>query len=415
MVAPPPNRPVLIRSAPIRPAPGVQAFAILAGIEALTRGTLLSVFPLVMYRAFQDAAVVSGFYFAVGLLSLATGLMVPMLTRLMPRRWVYTLGVGLYLLAAVCGMIGGTFTAVALLCGTLGTATVFVCFNAYVLDNVAKADFSKLETLRLFYGGIGWSGGPVTGVWLLQYWHGAPFAVSGIAASVMLAAFWAFRMGNGRVITRAKAASPNPFVYLRRFFLQPRLVSGWSFAVIRSCGWWVFIVYVSIFAVDRGLGDKVGGIATSLANLGLFISPFMLAWMKKRTVRLAVRAGFAFGGVCFLIGAAVSPWPWATVGVLMVGAYALVWLDICGGLPFLMSVKPSERTEMSAVYSSFRDVSGIVTPGVAWVVLHLAPVEAVFAVMGVGMFAAWAVAGRLHPDLGLPGAERMRGLAEPRG
>ena len=31
-------------------------------------------------------------------------------------------------------------------------------------------------------------------------------------------------------------------------------------------------------------------------------------------------------------------------------------------MPFLMAVKPSERTEMSAVYSSFRDVSGILTP-----------------------------------------------------
>jgi MFS transporter, ACDE family, multidrug resistance protein len=28
-----------------------------------------------------------------------------------------------------------------------------------------------------------------------------------------------------------------------------------------------------------------------------------------------------------------------------------------------MAVKPSERTEMAAVYSSFRDVSGILTPG----------------------------------------------------
>ena len=75
-----------------RAAPGVQAFGLLAGIEALTRGTLLSVFPLVMYRAFQDAQVVSSFYFLVGILSLCTGLMVPLLTRFVPRRWVYTLG-----------------------------------------------------------------------------------------------------------------------------------------------------------------------------------------------------------------------------------------------------------------------------------------------------------------------------------
>jgi MFS transporter, ACDE family, multidrug resistance protein len=78
----------------------------------------------------------------------------------------------------------------------------------------------------------------------------------------------------------------------------------------------------------------------------------------------------------------------------------LVMLDVVGGLPFLMSVKPSERTEMSAVYSSFRDVSGIVTPGLAWAVLWVAPLPAIFLAAGVGLLASWAVAGLLHPRLG---------------
>ena len=71
-----------------------------------------------------------------------------------------------------------------------------------------------------------------------------------------------------------------------------------------------------------------------------------------------------------------------------------------GGLPFLMSVKPSERTEMSAVYSSFRDVSGILTPGAAWLVLFFAPLPGIFVAAGIGLLAAWAVAGQLHPRLG---------------
>ena len=75
-------------------------------------------------------------------------------------------------------------------------------------------------------------------------------------------------------------------------------------------------------------------------------------------------------------------------------------LDVVGGLPFLMAVKPSERTEMSAVYSSFRDVSGILPPGAAWLVLLVAPLPGVFAAAGVGLISAFAVAGRLHPRLG---------------
>jgi hypothetical protein len=73
-----------------------------------------------------------------------------------------------------------------------------------------------------------------------------------------------------------------------------------------------------------------------------------------------------------------------------------------------MSVKPAERTEMSAVYSSFRDVSGILSPGLAWVVLQFTNVSGVFAAGGCALLLAWVVAGRLHPHLGVPGGLRVR-------
>jgi predicted exporter len=84
----------------------------------------------------------------------------------------------------------------------------------------------------------------------------------------------------------------------------------------------------------------------------------------------------------------------------MAASVFLVMLDVVGGLPFLMAVKPSERTEMSAVYSSFRDVSGILTPGAAWAVLLVAPLPGIFAAAGLGLGAAFVVAGWLHPRLG---------------
>ncbi len=85
----------------------------------------------------------------------------------------------------------------------------------------------------------------------------------------------------------------------------------------------------------------------------------------------------------------------------MAASVFLVMLDVVGGLPFLMSVKPSERTEMSAVYSSFRDVSSILTPGAAWLVLWVAPLPGIFVAAGAGLVASWLVAGRLHHRLGV--------------
>ncbi len=389
-----------------RVTPGVHAFALLSGIEAVVRGTALAVYPLVMYRVWGDAATVAQLYFAVGVCSLLTTLALPMIARRIPRRWIYTFGAMLYVLSAVLGIAGGKAVTAALLCHTMGTAMVFVCFNAYVLDHVGKMDFGRLESLRLVYAGLGWSLGPVTGVWLLGVWPEAPFVLIGTAATALLGVFWRTRFEDGRAI--APAATSRPFTYLIRFFSQPRLVAGWTFTVIRSCGWWVYIVYVGIFAVQNGLGEQVGGIAMSLANMGLFLAPLMLRWMQRRSVRQAVRTGFLVSACCFILATLSSPLPWVTVALLIIGSYFLILLDICGGLPFMMSVKPSQRTEMSAVYSSFRDVSGILSPALVWLVLHFTPVAGVFAWFGLALLAAWALAGRLHPQLGVPGARRVR-------
>jgi len=66
----------------------------------------VSVFPLAMYQALQDALIVSKVYFAVGLASLLTGLMVPYLTRFIARRWVYSAGAGLFVIGALLAIQG---------------------------------------------------------------------------------------------------------------------------------------------------------------------------------------------------------------------------------------------------------------------------------------------------------------------
>jgi MFS transporter, ACDE family, multidrug resistance protein len=384
------------------PAPSARGFAVLAGVESMIRGILVSVFPLVMYRAFGDAALVSRIYFGVGVISLVAGLMVPWLTGFVPRRWMYSLGVGLAIVGAGLGVLGGGWVAGALLCITVATVTVFVCFNAYVLDHIARAELGRTETLRMFYSALAWTAGPVTGVWLLSWWEPAPFLVSGTAAVLLLAVFWYMRLGNGKLITRARGPAPNPLAYLGRFFAQPRLIAGWMFAVLRSCGWWVYVVYLPIYAVESGLSDRLGGIALSMTNALLFTTPLMLRAMRGRPVRLAVRLGFMAAGIGFAAAMLTAATPPLAVLCLFAGSVFLILLDIFGGLPFLMAVKPSERTEMSAVYSSFRDVSGILTPGAAALLLLFAPLPTIFGAVGFGLLAMWAVAGRLHPQLGVP-------------
>ncbi|MEH6645614.1 MFS transporter [Sulfitobacter sp.] len=383
------------------PAPSVRGFAILAGFEAVIRGILISVFPVAMLDALGDVARVSSVYFMIGLTSLVAGLLVPFLNRFIPRRWMYLIGASGYVLGCSAAMVGTPALMVTgLVFNSIATVTTFVCFNSYVLDYIARVELGRCETLRLFYSALGWTVGPFAGVLLWGWWPPAPFLISITAALIMMAAFFYMRMGNGKLITRAKKPPPNPLAFLRRFFQQPRLVAGWLFAVIRSCGWWAYIVYLPIYAVENGLGEQLGGAALSITNGALFLTPLMLRWIQARSIRQSVRTGFFVCAVLFGLAGLVPLTPWLIVALVFAASFFLILLDICGGLPFLMAVKPSERTEMSAVYSSYRDVSGIATPGMAWLVLLVSPITGIFALAGAACLLAWSLAGNLHPRLG---------------
>jgi MFS transporter, ACDE family, multidrug resistance protein len=389
------------------PTPRIEHFALLSGLDAAIRGSLISTMPLVVYDALGTAQATSVIYFLSGIVALIWGLMVPWATRKIPRRWAYTGGVSLYLVGNTLGAIGTVWSVpMALICNAMATVTVFVCLNAYVLDYVDRANLGRSQSTQMAYAATAWTLGPMSGVWLYHHWAPLPFLVAGGFSGVLMVSFWVLRLGNGKQITRAKRPAVNPLGYLGRFFSQPRLIAGWMFAVMRSCGWWVYVVYLPIFCIETGLGDKVGGIALSISNALLFAAPALNRLGRRLSVRRSVRVAFGICGVFFLAAGLLAVLPWATVVLCMAGSVFLVMLDVVGGLPFLMSVKPSERTEMSAVYSSFRDVSGILTPGAAWLVLWVAPLPGIFLAAGAGLVAAWAVAGRLHPRLGTPRPSR---------
>lgn len=391
------------------PTPSVRGFAILAGTEAIARGILISVFPLVMYNALGDAQIVSEVYFIVGAVSLVIGLLVPYVIRFVPRWWVYVLGAVMFIAGAITATFETPVAAIAALAiTTCAVTTTFVCFNAYVLDHVAKVELGRFETSRLFYSALGWTVGPALGAFLYAAWRPAPFLIAAAGASAMLVVFLVMRLGNGKLITKSRRPPANPLAYFGRFAAQPRLVAGWVFAVVRSCGWWVYVVYLPIFAVQNGLGSQLGGIALSMSNAALFLTPYMLRFMQRSSVRTAVRTGFVMSGLLFVLAGVASGQAGLAVVLLMVGSVFLILLDVSAGLPFLLAVKPSERTEMSAIYASFRDVSGILTPGVAWLVLLCAPLSGVFVAGGVGLLGTWVLARGLHPRLG-----RARIAVEP--
>ncbi|MCQ0971389.1 MFS transporter [Paracoccus sp. TK19116] len=396
----------------LRPSPGFRDFATLGGLEASVRGTLVAVWPLEMYARLGSKASVSWAYFVVGCASLAAGLAVPVLARHIPRRWLYTMGAGLYVIAMVLAIVGGVWlTPLALLAMGIGVVTNQICVNAYLMDYISRRDLGRSETLRMFYSALPWAIGPAVSVTLWQYWQPFPFVIAACASLLMLAKFWQLRMGNGKAITRARSTPPHPLAYLGRFRAQPRLVAGWMFAVMRSSGWWIFVVYLPIFCVEAGLGDRIAGLAFATSSLMLFLAPRMLRLQHRMTLRRSMIAAFTGAAICFALASFGAWWPLMAVGGILAASVFLVSLDAFGSLPFLMAVKPGERTEMSAIFTSFRDVSGILTPGVAFLILlATGSIPLVFLASAIGMAAMALLARRLNPRLGVgPGPRAVAG------
>ncbi len=148
------------------------------------------------------------------------------------------------------------------------------------------------------------------------------------------------------------------------------------------------------------MSEQIGGLSLSVSNAFLFLTPLMLRFLHRTSVRTAIIVGFSGSAALFLAAMIAAPVPPLAVGMLLLSTLFLVSLDVSGGLPFLMSVKPSERNEMAAIYATFRDVSAVLSPAFARVILGFAPVAAVFGACGLALFACALVARQLHPRLG---------------
>jgi predicted MFS family arabinose efflux permease len=390
------------------PVPAPRAFALIGAGEAATRALILSVLPIAAYRALGDAQALSAAYLAAGIAALALSLATPTLARWIRRRHLFALGAASFLAASVCGAVGGAAAIGAIAFNAFGAVLVGVSYNAYLMDYVPRDRLAATESLRLFWSAAAWTAGPFLGVLLMEEVHpAAPFVASGAAAAALFATFRALGFGDGRAIRRARPAAP--LAHLGRFLRRPRLVGGWALATARSCGWVAFFVYAPVFTVESGLGEKLGGFIVSAGQAYLFAAPLMARWMARRGVRPAVVLGFAGGAAAWAVAAMLTEAaPLGAAAALLVTGLFMVLLDVAASLPFLMAVKPSERTEMSSVFGTFRDVSSVATPAIGAAVLAVAPLAGVFAAVAAGYAAAAVAARRLPRRLGRP---RARGRA----
>ncbi len=74
-------------------------------------------------------------------------------------------------------------------------------------------------------------------------------------------------------------------------------MAGWLFSVMRSVGWMIYIIYLPIFALENGLGEKLGGLCLSISNSFLFLAPLMLRYVQRGTLKKSIAIGFFGSGM----------------------------------------------------------------------------------------------------------------------
>jgi Major Facilitator Superfamily len=368
---------------------GPRVFAILYMLESSARGLVSSLIPITAYELLRDEQQVSVLYTWVSLAGLAASLAIPNLIGLIARRWVYTLGAASLLVSAVAlagFTIGGQI--VAMLGRTFGSSCLSICLSLYIMNNVAKEQLVRTESLRMAASTPAWSIGPFLGIWLYQaYGLWAASAAASAFAILIAIAFWYFRLADGSPIKPARQKPANPIANMRRFLAQPRLRLAWFIAFARSAYWSMFFVYGPILMVATGQGKLAGGLFSSLGNVMLITSLYWARAAYRFSLRRSIAACFVMCGVLLAIaGYTGTDMPVLTAILLLAGTVFASGLDAMGSTPFLRSVRARERAEMTAVYRTYLDFSDIVPSFVYAVMLTWFGLGSVFASLSVLMF-----------------------------
>ena len=370
---------------------GSREAAIFAGLFVLIsipQTILLTVLPLQAHDLLGRASLVSILYFGIGIFGLLGRLCIPMLTHLLRRRWVFTIGAGFLIVAAAFYALRSIpALVIGLGCMVFAYACLEITLNLYVLDRISRLQLKRFEPVRIFAAAGPWTLGPWLGVYLQTAvaWY-LPFVIAAVAAALLIAAFWMLRLPE-RMLPAARRTAPNPLRYLARFFAQPRLRLAWALAAGRA-GWWaMFFVYAPILAVTSGLGAQAGGLIVSIGTGWIWLVPLWGMLAQRFGVRWLMMTGFTGAGILSLLAAATVGPGWRAPLVLLIAGICVGTLDGVGNVLFLRAVHPYERSEMTAVFVSYRDAAQLAPPGLFAVLLLFLPLSSVFAASGLAMLA----------------------------
>ena len=360
-------------------------FAILFFLAAFAQTILLTVLPVEAFRLLGNARGLSLVYLMVGICGFTGRLAIPPLARRFGRPRL--LVVGTVVLALSCVLLAA-HSIPALVTGFALNTFAFACFeivfNLYVLDHVARNELGRFEAKRIFFAAAPWTLGPWLGIYLQD--HVAPWVPVLISASTGLLLLAYFRLQRFAPPAQLRGSRPlNPLHSVARFTAQPRLRLAWVLAVGRNAWWSMFQIYAPVYAINTGLGAEAGGLIVSI-GVGWMWTVLLWGWLGRRFgLRRLLLLGYAGTGCITLATVPAMATPILGATMLVLSALVAETIDGAGNSLFLRAVHVHERSEMTAVFVTYRDFGNLAPPAVFAALLAVFELPAVFVAGGLTM------------------------------
>jgi MFS family permease len=366
-----------------------RSLAMLCGLEGLGRAIMVGLMPLVALEVLGSKQAVTNAYVGGGCLALFVTLNVGRLESWMPRRWVVTGGLlSLVVAANFFLFVDNWLLAIGIGLVAVAAGVFSVCLALFIMEYIDKRDFVRNESRRMFNNGLAWTVGPTLGLWLYtSVDERLPFIAAIGAALVSLGFFWVLRLGANPVLVKPRSRAPSPMRNIPRFFRQRYLRIAYAVTVVRGMFWVSFFVYAPIYVIEAGLSRFWIGIMISSVSALLVFSPVVERMAARYSARRVIILGFVIIGLGLTGLAAIGDARLLGLPVWMAAAIGATMLDVLGNIPFMRMVKPRERLPMTTVFSTWRELSSLVAPGLAALVMLVAPFWAYYLVVAALCFA----------------------------
>ncbi len=395
-----PTRPVVWMSR--LATPGAGAFSILFGFEAMARALVTSALPIQTLRLMGSDEDVSLLYFVGSASALSMIFLIPRLAEWMGRARLCSLAMVMIATAMILFIVHDVQSQVAgFILRASGIAVFYAGMSMFIMDRIKRNDIGRSEPLRMLSVGISWTIGPVIGVLLNEHvgeW--APFVGSALMMAFAFIYFWMLRVRDVPIVRATKVRKRgNPFANLKVFLRQPRLRLALVHAIGRGMFWNCLIFYSPLWASSKGHDPALGGYIVAAGSAFLLGVPLWGWFARRYGIRRVSLVAFPVAAAGALLSSLQFSSPWTGAACLVVAAFAMTVIDGYGNALFLRACKPSQRTEMTPIFSAQRDIGDVSHAAFFSIVLIFFPIEAVFITVGLVLIGLTVLSTRINRRL----------------